>query len=104
MDWDNPGLQAGSPEAERPVGQFELGDIPAEFDGQTALETLAEPDPVLVDMPALFHRFSFSRIRIVIPQLSEYKGIIKKALDGVKVLGDGEVGKAVTVRLGASQQ
>ncbi len=34
--------QTGSPEADRPVGQFEPYDIPADFDGRTALETLAE--------------------------------------------------------------
>jgi S-adenosylmethionine:tRNA ribosyltransferase-isomerase len=34
--------QTGSPELERPVGQFELYDIPEEFDGKAVLETLAE--------------------------------------------------------------
>lgn len=33
--------QTGSPDAERVVGQFELYDIPADFDGRQALEALA---------------------------------------------------------------
>ena len=33
--------ETGDPELERTVGQFELYDIPEEFDGRTALETLA---------------------------------------------------------------
>ncbi len=33
--------QKGSPEAEKPIGQFELYDIPKDFDGRKALETLA---------------------------------------------------------------
>lgn len=36
------GAEKGSPETERPVGQFESRDIPAGFDGKTALETLAD--------------------------------------------------------------
>jgi S-adenosylmethionine:tRNA ribosyltransferase-isomerase len=32
---------SGDPDTERPVGQFEPYDIPAEFDGRAALETLA---------------------------------------------------------------
>jgi S-adenosylmethionine:tRNA ribosyltransferase-isomerase len=35
------GAENGSPDAERPVGQFEPADIPAEFDGTAALRALA---------------------------------------------------------------
>jgi S-adenosylmethionine:tRNA ribosyltransferase-isomerase len=35
------GPETGNPDTERTIGQFELYDIPAEFDGRTALETLA---------------------------------------------------------------
>jgi S-adenosylmethionine:tRNA ribosyltransferase-isomerase len=34
--------QAGDPQTETPIGQFELYDIPASFDGLTALQTLAD--------------------------------------------------------------
>jgi S-adenosylmethionine:tRNA ribosyltransferase-isomerase len=34
--------QTGSPGVDKPVGQFELYDIPASFDGLTALQTLAD--------------------------------------------------------------
>jgi S-adenosylmethionine:tRNA ribosyltransferase-isomerase len=35
------GPEKGDPHTELPVGQFELNDIPEEFDGRAALETLA---------------------------------------------------------------
>lgn len=36
------GAEKGSPETERPIGQFELYDIPPEFTGADALQTLAD--------------------------------------------------------------
>ena len=46
----------------------------------------------------------FDEGNVVTPELMLEKGIVKKSKDGIKVLGNGEISKALTVRANAFSQ